>query len=136
VTAGTPCVLCGLAAIEAHHITGKPPAYLYGKDRPHIDPDLTVPVCKRCHKLLHEDLRSQGIDIPADGLAWTVLDLNEFRLARLACFLGRLADVAGPPWAAELANVLRTSADELDDHRRALDHHVPDWAQLTNGESQ
>jgi hypothetical protein len=136
MTTETPCLLCPAVASEAHHLTGKPPAYLFGKDRPHIDPDLTVLVCKPCHKLLHEDLRSQGVDISADGLTWTVLDRNEFRLARLACFLGRISEVGATPWVAALAVVLRTAADDLDDLRPFLPQPMPDRAHHIKEKSQ
>ena len=129
-----PCVVCGWDSTDAHHLTGKPPASEGGASRKHLDPHLTVPVCDDCHDLFHEDLRSQHLDTPDGDTAWTVLDRIGFSLARVGCFFGRLAEASAWAWCVHIADTCRSWADQLDDLRRTLDHHLPDWAELTTGE--
>ncbi len=103
---GPPCELCGEPSVHAHHLTGRDP------DRAHLDPDLTAPLCRADHVLAHEDLRSQGVDVPA-GSHWSAIEACRQRLRRLALFLARIGEASSTDLFTNLARALQGWADDL-----------------------
>jgi hypothetical protein len=104
------CMVCGAAAVEAHHITGRDGC------RVQFDPELTVDLCRSHHELVHEDLRDEDLDRVRRPLRDP--ERVAHRLQRLAVLFARAAGHPTDAWA-QLASHLRAWADELlDDEQR------------------
>jgi hypothetical protein len=88
------CAICGDAFDDVHDITGRDAAGQY------LDPELVAPLCHSDHELCgNDDWHTLGIH-DADPSRSTFLDSLELRLARLASFMGRLAEGLPGPLAA------------------------------------
>ena len=90
--------------LEEHHLLEKT-----------IDRDVTVPLCRNCHGLVHELLRDLGIDFKADPERGTILHQIETVLRVLAFF------------HQQLATLLAWLADELGSFIARLDRRDPGW---------
>lgn len=76
-----PCLFCGArGAVDAHHATGR-----RGAGQPYLDPWLVIPLCRRCHVMVHVGLRRAGLGSPMG-------DTLSHRLARVAELGNRCAD--------------------------------------------
>lgn len=119
---GTLCAICGRLANHEHHESGR------GPDGSQLDPHLTAPVCHEDHDLLHDDLRTAGIDRPLQ--ATSVPERIERRLERVGLFLGRVAE-AFPPfrWIGAIASACSRWAAELGSFVASLDRCCPGWRQ-------
>lgn len=106
------CLWCGERADDEHHLTGRDP------HRQYLDEELTAPLCHSDHELAHDELRLAGIDTPPTA-PWSAVVAVEFRLKRLALFLGGLAEHWQHPFWERLAAAVRSWADELHDSRAA-----------------
>ena len=114
------CAICGRAMADLHHLTGR------GPDAGQLDPDLVVPLCHDDHELLHEDLRTEGLDRPCHAV--TAVERVAHRLQRAGIFLARVAENVPPLcWLAGLAQGMRRWASELLDHVRTLDDWDSGW---------
>jgi hypothetical protein len=113
------CAICGGAACDSHHLTGR------GPDGGYLDPELTVDECHDDHELLHEDLRQEGIDKPLRDA--NVFERVAYRLERAAVFFTRLAEQAPFAWLVKLAGSMRQWAGELRSGVAALDARIPAW---------
>ena len=80
-----------------------------------IDRDVTIPLCRNCHGLVHELLRDQGIDFKADPERATILHVLQTALRVMASFHHQLATFLGG------------LADQLDAFIRSLEHGDPGW---------
>ncbi len=58
-----PCLRCGRRAVHRHHPEGRCSQSRY------FSPDCTIPVCLRCHNLLHVSRRHAGFDDLSDRFA-------------------------------------------------------------------
>lgn len=97
------CTFCGQPSAHRHHLTGRHP------DKTYLHPELVAELCHHHHVLVHNDLRSAGIDV-ADPDGCTPVALAAFALRRIAVFLGRFATYADNPLWRLLAAVLETTA--------------------------
>jgi hypothetical protein len=52
------CILCGGPSDYQHHPTGR----IAGEDSPYLDPTYTVGVCHDDHYLIHDDLKTLGLE--------------------------------------------------------------------------
>jgi hypothetical protein len=118
-----PCAICGRPAAGDHD-----PHHLTGRETPkkQLDDDVTAHLCHDDHELVHEDLRTEGLDRPL-GPA-TPLGRVARRLERVAVFLARVAEsVPLMGWMAALAGGVRRWADELHRCEAQLDAWNPGW---------
>lgn len=53
---GLPCARCARAAVHRHHLEGRDLGGAY------FSPACTIPVCQRCHNLLHVARGHAGLD--------------------------------------------------------------------------
>jgi hypothetical protein len=106
------CGFCGEPAVHAHHVTGKHPT------KQHLDPPLVIDVCGQHHVLVHEDLRSQGLDRPREPEGWGDGPALAFRLQRLATFLARYATYHDEPFFGLLAAALWTWTETAQEEPR------------------
>lgn len=97
------CSFCGQRAVNHHHLTGRHP------DGSYLHPELTAELCHRHHVLVHNDLRTFGIDVPDCADSGPAL-LAVFALRRVAVFIGRLADCLDNPLWKSLALMLESVA--------------------------
>jgi hypothetical protein len=116
------CLFCGEPFDDRHDVTGR------GGDGCYLDPQLLVALCHSDHELAGDDLRTTGLDAPPAG--GTFLELLEYRLARIACFLGRLGETLQGP----LGDFVRLLARHMARWRAglagaiaALDRDSPGW---------
>lgn len=79
-----PCLRCGEPGEERHHPEGQ------RADGSYVDPDCWVPMCKRCHRVIHKDQQPRGLDDHALDLAG--LELGELCCRRTATTFRRLLD--------------------------------------------
>jgi len=103
------CLLCDAPMAERHHLAGR-----LGGD--YVDPDLTAPLCRACHRAEHNRWRARDLDSPerftarraeAGGSYW-LPDAPALVVARcsvLADSASRSPHLTGPPaaFAAALA---------------------------------
>jgi hypothetical protein len=114
-------MLCGNPKDHDHHVSGR------GHDHEQLDDEFLFPVCTSDHQLIHDDLRSEGIDNPL--LADTVPEIVERCLRRRAVIVARLHERLEWPWLALAADALARMADMLYDHVEELDYRFPGWRQ-------
>ena len=114
-----PCLLCGEPSDHQHHLTGR------GVDHAQLDQTLTVPLCHDHHELVHQDLRSGGIDKPLQST--TPPERIARRLERVSTFLGRVYDFFPFSWLAVAATAVRGWATELAQFITALDQWDIRW---------
>jgi hypothetical protein len=114
------CLLCGKPAQHRHHCTGR------GSDHLQLDDDLTVPLCRGDHVLVHAALRNQDVDSPLQETSTP--ERIERRLRRMGVLLARLAE-AFPVlnWVAMAAKTVVGWADELHQFVINLDRCTPAW---------
>jgi hypothetical protein len=79
-----PCQRCGAPGEERHHPEGK---CFRGR---HFNPGRWIPLCIRCHRLIHKDQQPQGLDDDAKDLE--TADTGELRCRRVAITFRRLVD--------------------------------------------
>ena len=58
-----PCLGCGRPAVHRHHPEGR------DADAAYFSPPFTIPLCLRCHNLVHVARRHAGLDDLADPFA-------------------------------------------------------------------
>lgn len=103
------CAFCGQPTDHQHHLTGRHP------DKTYLHPELTVGLCHQHHVLVHNDLRTLGIDVPTAN-DYDPIRLVAFALRRIAAFLGRFATYADNPMWQPLAAVLQAITHTLARH--------------------
>jgi hypothetical protein len=113
------CIACSKPADHGHHVTGR------GSDHDQLDSDLTVPLCHEDHVLIHQDLRTAGIDDPTEMN--TVPERIEHRLRRVATLLGRLSEFLSSTWISAAAIAVVSWANELSQFVAAMDHWNLGW---------
>ena len=80
-----PCAFCGRPAEERHHFTARLTA-----DGPYLDPEATIPLCRRHHATETALWREPEVGLDAIG------DPTLARAARTTWMLGRFADLDRP----------------------------------------
>jgi len=100
------CTFCGQTSVHRHHLTGRHP------DKTYLHPELVAEMCHRHHVLVHNDLRTLGIDVPNPDENAPVA-MAVFALRRIAAFLGRFGDCADNPLWRLLAAVLEATATTI-----------------------
>lgn len=118
------CIICGRKAADDHHLTGR-----------RLDPPLSLWHCHDHHELVHDDWNTAGVpaknhqeDDTDEDAPPTVLHALHLRLARLAMWLGRLAEHGVfEPIAGLLAAALARWASGLARCITALDDQLPGW---------
>jgi hypothetical protein len=117
------CVDCGAPAEDGHHPTGR------GADLSYLDPWFKVGHCHDDHELVHDDLRSAGLEVAPAGNSF--LAELELGLRRVGLFLGRLPGVAVlGDLLVMLARWCASKADGLRLVITALDAGAPGWRLL------
>lgn len=101
------CTLCGKPSVDRHHVTGRDPDGVY------LHREFVADLCHQHHELVHNVLRSQGVDTP-DSPVWNVVTCVAHVLRRVAVFIGQLAPRADNPMWSQLARVLEECASMLD----------------------
>lgn len=79
------CAFCGTPAVELHHLTAR-----LTPDGPYLDPEATIPLCRRHHAT--ETALWREPEVGLDALA----DPTLARAARATWSLGRLVDLGRP----------------------------------------
>jgi hypothetical protein len=117
---GDRCVFCGRTAQRGHHVTGR------DGDGAYFDPELVASSCHDDHELVHDDLKTLGLNDAAHELS--LFERVLLRLQRLSVNAARFAE-AHPdwPWAARIAEALARWAAELERAIRHLDARDPGW---------
>ena len=79
------CAFCGRPADELHHFTARLTA-----DGPYLDPEATIPLCRRCHATETALWREPAVGLDA------IADPTLARAARTAWMIGRMVDLHRP----------------------------------------
>ena len=86
-----PCAFCGRPAEERHHFTAR-----LTPDGPYLDPEATIPLCRRHHATETALWREPAVGLDA------IADATLARAARTTWMLGRMVDLDRPATPAVL----------------------------------
>ena len=101
----TLCVFCDRVAVDRHHITGR------GPDGAYLDDEHIADLCHDHHEVIHNILRSQGIDTPPPDAEQTAL--NAYAMHRDAVFVGQYGTRIADPILVRIAANLEATAHQL-----------------------
>src|SRR5438093_7108165 len=122
------CVLCGRPAICRHHPTEKTAPTEEKPKGQYLDPGFRFPHCHDHHTLVHDDLRTLGLE--GTDRAQTVFERNEIRNRTTAAWLVRVVEVRGDdPIIPLILEYMVRWADEQAGGIRHLDKRYPEWRQ-------